>query len=89
MKKLWVEASNFDESYNKAIKELRDDALELFLTDDIDEVEVEYGTCKPYEYNYSTDYECEELGEFNISFSDFDYSADEVREMALEILDER
>jgi len=88
MKKLIITASTYDEAIDKLIKNYRDEALEYFLCEDCDTLEFEYGDCIPYVYKESEDCDYRYQGNGDITFDEFDFSADEVLEVARNIIAE-
>ena len=85
-----IEARDYEEAFEKAKEEYREEALEQFIKWLDDTVSFRYGVDKPYTYadGLKEDTEWIEYGEFTMSIADFDFDIDEVIEFSRELLEE-
>ena len=86
----YIEANDYEEAFEKAKEEYREEALKQFIKWLDDEVTFKYGAEKPYTYSNGEkeDTEWIEYGEFDMSIDDFEFDIDEVIEFSRELLEE-
>ena len=70
---MYIEAENYDEAWEEALENHREEILEEFIKQHTNTLDIEYGTNRPYECCGGEDYDWNSLGYIEISINDFDF----------------
>ena len=68
---MFIKAKDYDEAWEKIFDEYVENVLSEFIRTKKCTINIEYGSCRRYEYNGADDYDCQTEGIIELSFDEF------------------